>query len=192
MIAEWIDSFVGLWSPARQLQRVQARRAVERYQGGERSRLTSRAPKNQSADSEAMGPYGADSLRAWSRMLVRDNAYAWGVVDTIVSSVVGTGIQIESMAETDSDYADDENTNEKRNETWQQWCETCDINGQFTFDELQAIVMREMVEAGEVLIHHVTTDGKKHNGIYRPVPYAIELIEADPAGQRSRHLRNQP
>ena len=149
------------------------------YAGAESSRLTNHAkPKNQAADSELAGPFGADSLRAWSRKLVRDNAYAWGVVDTIVSSVVGCGITVQSMVE-ESDGSDIEDVNWLRDETWQRWCEVCDINGQYTFDEMQRMAQREIVEAGEVLIHMVTTRGKEYRGISRPVPFALELVEAD-------------
>ena len=155
-------------------------RAVLRaYQGAEGNRLTAHSkPKNQAADSELLGPFGADQLRAWARKLVRDNAYAWGVVDTIVSSVVGNGIQAQSMLES-MEGDDVEDTNWARDETWDRWCEACDINGLYSFDEVQRMVQREMVEAGEVLVHLVTTRSKEYRGISRPVPFAIELIEAD-------------
>lgn len=149
------------------------------YQGAESNRLTAnKRPKNQSADQELLGPYGADSMRAWARMLVRDNAYAWGVVDTIVSSVVGCGIKAQSTFETAA--GDDiEDVNEARDKAFREWCETCEVNGQYTFDEIQAIAQREIVEAGEVLIRKIATSRKDHRGIYRNVPFAIELIEAD-------------
>jgi lambda family phage portal protein len=40
------------------------------------------------------------------------------------------------------------------------------------------MAMREMVEAGEVLIRMVSVD-RRFRGIYRPVPLALEIIEAD-------------
>jgi capsid protein len=142
------------------------------YSGAEANRLNSaRKPRNLSADSELLGPYGADDLRAWSRQLVRDNAYAWGVVDTIVSSVVGCGIGVESLYEPESGF-DASALNEARDKTWREWSEYCDITGQYSFDELQMIVQREIVEAGECLVHMVTVP-RDHNGIYRPVPFAL-------------------
>lgn len=148
------------------------------YSSAETNRLNAhRRPKNQSADQELAGPFGADQLRAWARMLVRDNAWAWGVVDTIVSSVVGKGIGVQSAYESD-DGDDVENINERRDAIFQEWCETCDLNGQYTFAEMQAIIQREIVEAGEVLVHLVNVP-KSFNGVYRSVPLALELIEAD-------------
>lgn len=180
MIGEVIDSFIGAFSPSAGLKRTHQRQALKRmYAGAEANRLTNhKKPRNQSADSELLGPFGADALRAWSRALVRDNAYAWGVVDTIVSSVVGCGITAQSQVET-PDGADIEDVNEARDKVWNEWCDVCDVNGRLTFSEIQQLAQREIVEGGEVLIHLVNTPGKKYRGIYRPVPFAIELIESD-------------
>lgn len=179
MIGRLFDQFVGVFYPAAGLRRMQQRRLMRSYAGAEASRLTNHSkPKNQAADTELMGPWGADSLRAWGRKLVRDNAYAWGVVDTIVSSVVGCGIQAQSMLET-PEGEDVEDSNWERDRIWNEWCEVCDINGQLSFIEIQQLAQREIVEAGEVLIHFVNTPGKQYKGIHRPVPLAVELIEAD-------------
>ncbi len=178
-----LDRIVSAISPTAGLRRVQARKALElvkrSYQGAEPSRVSSnRAPKNQPADQELLGPFGADRLRAWGRDLVRNNAYAWGVVDTIVSSVVGCGIKAQSIAE-NINGEDLEDINDARDKVWSEWAEVCDINGQLTFDEIQALAQREIVEAGEVLVRLVRLPGKTYRGIYRPVPLALEIIEAD-------------
>ena len=180
MIGSTLDRIIGVFSPAAAVKRTQQRRTLERmFQGAEANRLTNnKKPKNQSADSELLGPFGADALRAWSRALVRDNAYAWGVVDTIVSSVVGCGITAQSQVET-QEGTDIEDVNEIRDKVWEEWCEVCDVNGRLSFAEIQQLAQREMVEAGEVLIHLVNTPNKTYRGINRPIPLAIELIEAD-------------
>lgn len=149
------------------------------YHGAEPSRINgNKRPKNQAADTELMGPFGADALRAWARALVRDNAYAWNVVDTIVSNVAGEGICPLSTYET-PEGEDVEGINEIRDAVWSEWCETCDINGEMTFAEIQCLALREMVEAGEVLIRFIPTSSKEYKGIRRPVPLALEIIEAD-------------
>jgi lambda family phage portal protein len=178
MFSRLLDGIVSAVSPAAGLRRAQARRVLRAYSGAEPSRLTaSKKPRNQSADTELGGPFGANQLRAWARMLVRDNAWAWGVVDTFVNSVVGKGIDIQSAYESPAG-GDLELVNERRDDVWQRWCEVCEINGQYTFAEIQQMAMREIVEAGEILIRMVTVD-QKFRGIYRPVPLALELIEAD-------------
>ena len=179
MIGRLIDSLVSAVSPLSGLRRAQARKLLRSYQGGEPSRVASaRNPKNQPADMELMGPFGADRLRAWARDMVRNNAYAWGVVDTIVSSVVGCGIKAQSTYET-PEGEDIEELNDVRDKVWSEWCEVCDVNGQYTFEEMQAAIQREIVEAGEVLVRIVRTPENVFHGILRPVPLALELIEAD-------------
>ncbi len=180
MIGRAFDAIISAFSPSAGLQRVRAREAIKRYKGAEQNRLTNHSkPKNQSADTENAGPFGADGLRAWARMLVRDNAYARGVVDTILASVVGNGITAESVYDNEEMEADDvDNLNDERDRIWQRWSEVCDVTGQYSFEELQEIAYREVVEAGECLVHIVPVP-RKYKGILRPVPLALEIIEAD-------------
>jgi hypothetical protein len=179
MIGRMIDSMISAVSPVHALRRMQARRVLRSYAAAEPSRTsTGRNPKNQSADQEALGPYGADAARAWARDLVRNNAYAWGVVDSIVSNVIGSGIKALSALES-PDGSDMAEINERRDKIWSYWCEVCESNNQYTFEEMQAICMREMVEAGEVLIRYIKTPELNYRGIRRPVPLAIEIIEVD-------------
>jgi lambda family phage portal protein len=174
-----IDSVVSFFSPMAGVRRQQARKVLRSYQGAEANRLTNnKKPRNQAADQELLGPFGADSMRAWARSLVRDNAYAWNVVDTIVSNVIGDGITAQSTFET-AEGEDIEDVNDIRDKAFSEWCEVCDINGELTFAEIQVLCQREMVEAGEVLVRLIKTPGKDYRGIYRPVPLALELIEAD-------------
>ncbi len=174
-----IDSVIGFFSPAAGVRRAHARKVLRNYQGAEANRLTNhKKPRNQAADQELLGPFGADAMRAWARALVRDNAYAWNVVDTIVSNVIGDGITAQSTLET-FEGEDVENVNDARDKAFSEWCEVCDINGELTFAEIQVLCQREIVEAGEVLVRLIKTSGKEYKGIARPVPLALELIEAD-------------
>ena len=160
-----LDKAIGFFSPQAGLRRAHARKVLRSYQGAEANRLTNnKKPKNLAADQELMGPFGADALRAWARALVRDNAYAWNVVDTIVSNVIGDGIKPQSVFET-ADGEDVEDTNDLRDALWSEWCEVADINGELNFYEIQALAMREMVEAGEVLVRFIYTPGKEYKGI---------------------------
>lgn len=174
-----LDRVINYFSPTAGLRRAQARRLIRSYSGAESNRLTAhKKPRNLSADQELLGPFGADSLRAWARDLVRNNAYAWNVVDTIVSNVIGDGITAQSTYET-PEGEDIEDVNDARDKMWSEWCEVADINGQLTFSEIQVLCQREICEAGEVLVRIIKTPGKEYKGISRPVPLALELIEAD-------------
>ncbi len=174
-----IDSLISFFSPVSGVKRAHARKVLRTYQGAEANRLTNhKKPRNQAADQELLGPFGADAMRAWARSLVRDNAYAWNVVDTIVSNVIGDGICGQSTYET-PEGDDIEDVNDTRDKVFSQWCEVADINGELTFTEIQALCQREICEAGEVLVRLIKTPAKEYRGISRPVPFAIELIEAD-------------
>jgi lambda family phage portal protein len=178
LIAGMVDSIVAAFSPAAGLRRQQARKLLRNYQGAERTRLNSnKRPQNLPADTEIGGALGADALRARARMLVRDNAYAWGVVDTIVSSVVGCGIEAMSALETPLGQ-DREELNEIRQTAWQRWMKHCDYTGRFSFNEIQGLIQREMVEAGEVLVRFRNVP-LRHKGVDRQIPLALEMIEAD-------------
>lgn len=174
-----LDSLIAFVSPTAGLKRAHARKVLRSYAGAESNRLTNhKKPRNLAADQELLGPNGADAMRAWSRAMVRDNAYAWNVVDTIVSNVIGDGITAQSTLETE-EGDDVEDVNDIRDSLFSQWCEVADINGQLTFSEIQVLCQREIAEAGEVLVRIIKTPGKEYKGISRPVPLALELIEAD-------------
>jgi lambda family phage portal protein len=178
VIKDIVDWAVSVISPSRGAARQYARQVERSYSGAVQSRLnTNKRPSNKSGDGELLGPWGADSVRALARMLVRDNPYAWSALESIIGEVLGTGIGFQSALETDMGE-DEEDINEKRDSIFQQWCEVADINGQLTFNEMQILAFREMVEAGECLVRFHKVQ-KKHKGIIRPVPLALELIEAD-------------
>ena len=177
MIKGLADYVVSVVSPARAVKRAHARKVERSFKGGESDRLDGRkTPRNESADSRARGPYGADAMRAWAREMVTDNEYAWAAKESVVSEVIGSGFKIQSALE--SNGQDDPDTNENRDKIWDEWCEVCDINGQMTFDEMQVLAFSEMFEAGEVLVHYVPVP-LTFKGIRRRIPLAIELIEAD-------------
>lgn len=174
-----LDSLIAYVSPAAGLKRAHARKLMRSYAGAESNRLTNhKKPRNLAADQELLGPNGADAMRAWARSMVRDNAYAWNVVDTIVSNVVGDGITAQSIFET-PEGEDLEEINDIRDCLFAWWSEVADINGELTFAEIQVLCQREIVEAGEVLVRIIKTPGKEYKGISRPIPLALELIEAD-------------
>jgi lambda family phage portal protein len=174
-----LDRAISYVFPLAGLRRAHARKVLRGYQGAQPSRTNNRErAKNQAADGELLGRDGADAMRAEARKLVRDNPYAWNVVDTIVSNIIGDGITAQSTFET-AEGEDIEDVNDIRDKVWSEWCEVCDINGELSFSEIQILAQREMVEAGECIVRFIRTPGKTYRGITRPVPLALEMIEAD-------------
>lgn len=176
MFGEFLDNAVSIFAPSLAAQRVRARsvfRQLRRgYKAAEYSRLNSnRRPLNQSADREMQRD--ADIARAAARDLVRNNSYAATVVDAITSNVVGRGIIAQVGASLDS-AADDAGYNAALATLWDRWQRQCSTCGRFSFAEVQHICQREIVEAGECLVHFTTQRDPA-----RGVPLALEVIEAD-------------
>ena len=145
------------------------------YGGAEVGRLTSDwVASSTSADSEIYS--SLVRLRNRSRQLVRDNDYARGALRTITNNVIGQGIPFQSQVKMRRGDRLDESTNTAIEEAWQEWgCkEYCDVAGKLGWSEIQRLVMRSVVESGEVLIRKVN---QSFGG--SSVPFALELIEAD-------------
>jgi len=145
------------------------------YGGAEVGRLTSDwVASSTSADSEIYS--SLVRLRNRSRQLVRDNDYARGALRTITNNVVGQGIPFQSQVKMRRGDRLDESVNSAIEEAWQEWgCkEYCDVAGKLGWSEIQRLVMRSVVESGEILIRKV-----KQSFGGSTVPFALELIEAD-------------
>ena len=181
MIGEVIDKMVGTLSPAWGAKRIHARRVFEQitqrtYDAAKQDRRTgSWHTSNQSADLSLLS--NADLIRSRVRDLVRNNAYAAGILRTIVRNVVGNGIKPQAMVSIGStrrrDTPDDK-FNKAAELLWNRWQKRADITGRMSFYEIQRLALREVHEAGEILIHFVRSEDRS-----RPLPLALELIEAD-------------
>lgn len=127
-----------------------------------------------SADSELLSSLRL--LRNRSRDLVRNNDYAKGAVRTIVNNVVGKGIGIQSQVKKRRGGILDEKTNAAIESVWTDWSKAkhCHTAGTLSFTEIERLLMKSIVESGEVLIRFIT---KSFDG--SPVPLALEIIEAD-------------
>lgn len=167
-----LDRLVSWVSPQAGLARVRARSALtlidgatRSYEGAKRRRGNGKAPSTSS--NAEIGPAHVE-LRNRARSLVRNNPHCARVVDIHTGNIVGSGII--PVPKTGSKRA-----NAQVSALWQQFVDTCDADGQLDFYGLQAIAMREMVEAGEVLMRfrpRFASDGL-------PVPLQLQLLEAD-------------
>lgn len=165
-----LDKLIGWASPSAGLRRVRARTAMEAvraYDGAKTTRRTDGwALVNASANVETYGSLAR--LRARSRDLVRNNAYAFRALDVLTANAVGTGILAQSKAA-------GARAQKQIEAAWAEWCRTCDINGQLDFHSLQALAARTIVESGEVLVRfHVDRTAKDGE-----IPLKIQVLEPD-------------
>jgi len=174
MIGESIDHVLSWFAPAQAARRAYARRVYRRsYEGAKSDRTNSNwRPANQSADSELLND--ANVIRARARDLVRNNAYARGVINALVRNVVGCGIVPQARIQTSEDKPI-ERLNDQAEALFERWAKVADASGRLTFWDIQRLCYREMLEAGECLVHFTTIDDDRS----RPLSLALELIEAD-------------
>jgi len=178
-----VDKVIGYFSPGKALNRMQDRHAfnsavanqdtIERaYEAARIDRLNkSWKSYNRSADLELYSD--ADTIRARARDLVRNNAYARGIIRAKVRNIVGAGIKPQSRVK-DSDGEQNETFNELIEEVWDRFQRKVDITGRQSFYEMQQTIISEVAEAGEILVQFVEV-----NDPARQIPFALELIDID-------------
>jgi len=166
-------------SPTWALRRERARTRLEllergrdslrRYEGADRGRRTAGwLTIDGSPTSATRGSLHV--LRARSRDLRRNNAWAKSAVEALVSDVVGTGVTPEFQHESDAELR-------RLKELWEEWGETtaCDADGGETFYGLQAGVCEAMVEGGECLVRRRL----RRPGDGLEVPLQLQALEGD-------------
>lgn len=130
------------WGASRIRARAIAETLARHYEAASSGRRTGGWARASSDANSAAGPALA-TLRAHSRDLVRNNAWARNALRVISTNTVGWGIQPKAL-----DNA------KKAGALWKAWGETtdCDASGRLNFYGIQALAMRTIAESGEVLI----------------------------------------
>lgn len=150
---------------------------AESYVGASRSRrsMTGWSVSDGDADTDIL-PY-IENLRERSRDLVRNNSVAGAAINTKVTSVVGTGLTLQSRIGRDILNITDEHASEWETKTeaeWRLWANSCDFERVLDFEGLQELVFRSVLENGDTL---VLSPYKKFQG--DAYGLKIQLVEAD-------------
>jgi lambda family phage portal protein len=145
------------------------------YAGASFSRLTSDwiGAGSTSADSEI---YTASrTLRNRSRDLIRNNDYLKGAANTIVDNVIGEcGVGFQSQVKNRKGELE-RKINTQIEEAWEEWAESgCDVREKLAFPDMEALILRSLIESGEVLVRVISQPFGDSN-----IPFSLELIEAD-------------
>ncbi len=109
-----------------------------------------------------------DQIRSRARDAVRNNPWAASAIDKFESNVIGSGIQPHWQHK-------DEQIRLKLQKAWNRWCRQADYGGQSDFYGLQALLAREIFEAGEIFIRYRIRPSK--DGLF--VPLQLQLIEGE-------------
>ena len=137
------------------------------YEAGSHARRTAgwRAPTT-SANEAILG--NMRTLRDRSRAATRNDGTARGVIEKLVSSMIGTGIKPLSAAP-------DAAFKVALHALWLRWTKVADADGLLDFYGMQALAVRSWLEAGECfgrLRDRLPADGL-------PVPLQVQLLEPE-------------
>jgi lambda family phage portal protein len=171
-----LDNVIAAISPAWAWRREvfrQGLQAMRNYDAGRHDRLTPWTPAV--GPAEQIDASYRDTLRARARDLERNNDVAGSAIGAIIRNVVGTGIRPQArVRQKDSDEYD-ERLNAQLEEEFAKWAKAsnCDISGQQSFYELQAMILRRRVVDGEIFIHKVTPREKQR------IPLELQVLESD-------------
>ena len=137
------------------------------YEGGSHTRRTIgwNAPTT-SPNSAVL--HSLATLRARSRAATRNNGYAKGVIDKLVSNLVGTGIKPLSQAE-------DEGFRKELQALWLKWTDESDADGLLDWFGQQSQAVREWLEGGEAFIR--LRPRRDEDGL--SVPLQIQVLEPE-------------
>lgn len=156
-----LDRMIGYFSPGTALRRMRARAGVSLMSGGyvggrnDRRSMRNWNPAAGSANADTL--LDLPTLRARSRDLIRNTPLAAGAHSTIVTNVIGTGLQLHAHVDRDLLGLTDEEANawERRAEMifWA-WAgsRNCDITREQSFAGLQDLAFRAALESGDVLL----------------------------------------
>jgi len=165
----WIDRVSSTVAPRWTLRRMRARQAVSvlarHYEAAGSGRRT-QGWKRTGADANAVVGPALQRIRENARDLVRNNGYAESALSTIADHTVGWGI-----------VAKPKPVSAAATKVWDAWAGTtaCDADGRHDFYGLQNLVMRTVVESGEVLVRR--RPRRLEDGF--PLPVQLQVIDPD-------------
>lgn len=194
---EVINSTIGIVSPKIELQRRLLRQAQKvalrgSYEGGRNDRNRKPwFPRGGSADEDLLDDLPL--LRERSRDLIRNDPVAAGIIETMVSNIVGHGHYPQSDLDGKKLGLSEQRVEEigaTLEEGWEAWSMWADTANRMTFWEMQQMVIRQIASNGDLFaLREAVTDEP-----WRPFNYALNLVEGDridtPSDKRSqRNIR---
>lgn len=165
-----LEKAIAAISPQWACERAFYAESLRAYEAGEVNRFNDGwLPVN--TDTENTDKSQRDLIKARARYLEDNSDIAGAAIGGIVRNVVGTGIKPQART------GDDE-LNKQIEALWEEWtrAENCDVTGQQTFEELQALLLRRKIVDGEILVKK-TVDKKGK------FPLKLQVIKPDMLSQ---------
>lgn len=141
--------------------------ATRGYDAADRGRRAERRViGNTSANAEIAR--ALPTLRAVMRDMVRNDPYTAKALSELVVHIVGDGIAMRPNSGR-------VRTDKRVNDLWTAWCARAHIEGALSWEALQALIVREWLTAGEVIIRRRMRRLRSGGA----VPMCLEVLEAD-------------
>lgn len=162
--------------------------AGSRFEGARSNRLTMDWVLSSLATNP--NPWELESLRERSRDRVLNDPVAASIPQTLTTNIVGSGLLPQSRLRADRlgiSEAEAEDLQNQAEAVFHDWQPQADAAGRLDFAEIQNLIMRKIVEDGEILVNlPVLSDSS------RPIGRALELVSADrlatPSGMRRQGI----
>lgn len=172
----FIDQAVAYLSPMAAVKRAHARRVLAYYEAAKPDRLR-KGRRETGSGNDAIQRAGSN-LRMQARHLEQNYDIALGVINTLVTNVIGAngiGVEPQPRRADGSIHAEfaGELTELRRN-----WCLTPEVTWQHDWPSAERILARSWFRDGEVFAQSVEGLGAFLDHGTR-VPFSLELLEAD-------------
>lgn len=146
----------------RQPASLQADPEASGYKGAKKNRPKENwVPGSGPADEEIL--FDLSDLRDRSRDLNRNNEIAAGATDTLVSQVVGSGIKPQRQVNAERLGIKPDHALEIQRQlesAWAAWKPNADSTNRLDFDDIQAMVQRQILENGEIVLLPLMVEGR--------------------------------
>ena len=186
------DRFISFFSPKAGARRASFRAlesfAKRRYEGSAKGRRT-KGWKSPSTSANSEIESSITTLRNRSRQLVRDNAYAARGVQVVEANVIGKGImgqvKVDSGQKNRTDNESAKNREKDLSQRWKAWssAENLDMEGRLNLFSMQRLLMRSVVESGEVFVRRIATGRRSvrtPDGKVVEIPaFKLQVLESD-------------
>ena len=171
-----IDKVIKPFSPGWALERAKARTILAAYEAAQPSRTRKNPADNTSGNG--LTALAGNTLRGQARHLEQNHDLCRGVLNTLVSNVVGPhGIGIECQVMNKNGKLNKEFSRELQL-LFKDWSRKPETTHQYSWAKTQRMVARAWLRDGEAISKSITgyVPNLTHGTL---VPYSIELLEAD-------------
>lgn len=174
----FLDRAIGFVSPRQGAKRLVARMGMQMamaYKGAESGRFRNNWVTGD--DSATPDGWELETLRNRTRDLNRNDAVSSGATDTMGINIIGRGLRPQARIRHEFVGISEEKAKELSRQAemiWNGWTPRADSGNRLTFDEIQFVAMRKIIEDGEIVALPVMLPEE-----WREIKRGIELIEAD-------------